>query len=132
MDRLKKPIIQSVIFVNEPSKCTIAFIAKRSSQIRKNLQNNPYLTLTLDETHLKDPLQHEGIMIETTTRTSTSQSEIQQCYDDLQKKYGIDITAKILGMEIITDYIKIEATPTKIIHWEGPFYRKFVCTGKKN
>ena len=131
MDRLKNPFIQSVIFLNEPSKCTIAFMANKSSKILINLQKYPILALTLDVTHSKDPLQNEGIMIEAITRTSTSPLEIQQCYNDLQKKYGIDITAKILGMEITADYTKIQATPTKIIHWKGPFFQRFVCTSKK-
>ncbi len=127
MDRRNNPFIQSLIFVNEPEKCSIMLPVKKSSLIAENLKHKPLLTLTLDKTHPTDPLGNEGIMIEATTRLLLSQNEVQCCYTDIQKKYGIDVTTKILGMEVLSDYMTIQATPRKIVYWKGPFFQKFTC-----
>ena len=127
MDRTNNPFVQSFIFANEPEKCSINIPVKRASQIAGNLKNNPLLTLTLDKTHPTDPAQNEGIMIEATTRSLLSQDEIQHCYTDIQRKYGIDVTTKILGMEGLSEYIAIQAIPKKIVHWKGPYFQKFTC-----
>jgi hypothetical protein len=103
----------------------------KTARVMKNLKNNPIVTFTIDKTHPIDPMQNEGIMVEAKTHPNKAKLEIKQCYNKIQNKYGIDIATKILGMEVLSDYVSIRATPTKIVYWKGPFFRKFECQKRK-
>ncbi|UCE12567.1 MAG: pyridoxamine 5'-phosphate oxidase family protein [Candidatus Heimdallarchaeota archaeon] len=122
-----KPQIQPIIFVNELGKCNIAFLVKKQSSLTRNLQKNPKLALTTDETHPTDPLKNKGIMIEAVSQLNDSKDEVEECFNYLRKKYNSDIVTKILGIDIILNYVKIQAFPVKIVYWKGPFFKKFKC-----
>lgn len=122
-----KPQIQPLIFVNELGRCNLAFLVKKHSTITKNLQKNPKLALTIDETHPTNPLQNKGIMIEAVSQQNNTKDEIEECFNSLQNKYGSDIVTKILGIDIILNYIKVQVLPVKIVYWKGPFFKKFRC-----
>ncbi|MFX0170876.1 MAG: pyridoxamine 5'-phosphate oxidase family protein [Candidatus Hodarchaeota archaeon] len=126
-----EPRICPTIFVNEPEKCILSFLINKKAKILEDLENNPFIALTIDETDPTNPFVGTGIMIEAKTQHSTSKSEINQCLENLQKKYNLDVVTKILGIDVIDKYIKFRALPIKLVFWKGPFFRKITCKGKK-
>ncbi len=131
IDSHGNPRIQPIIFINEPGKCNIAFLAKKGSMIVSDIEKNSKIALTTDITHPINPSLNTGIMIEAVSELVSSQKEVEQCFDNLQNKYSIDIVSKILGIDIILSYIKIKAFPLKIVFWKGPFFKRFICKRKK-
>lgn len=127
----RKPHIQPIMFVIEKNKCILFFLAYNKSITATNLYANPNVAFTIDKTHPKNPFWNNGIMIEAISQMSKSQEDIQMCYDNLQKKYGSEIITKVLGVDIISNYSRVRALPTKIIFWKGPYFKKFKCKYKK-
>ena len=127
----QKPQIQPLIFINEPGRCLISFIQNNESDITKNLQRNNFLALTMDNTDPENPFLNTGIMIEAKAIISTSQQDIRDCFEYLQEKYNSNIVTKILGIDIDSSYVRIQARPLKIVYWKGPFFKTFECRQKK-
>ncbi|MFX0209850.1 MAG: pyridoxamine 5'-phosphate oxidase family protein [Candidatus Hodarchaeota archaeon] len=125
------PRISPTIFVNEPGKCVLSFLINKKGKILEDLENNPFMALTIDETDPTNPFVGTGIMIEAKSQLSNSRSEINQCLENLQKKYNLDVVTKILGIDVISKYIKFRALPIKLVFWKGPFFRKITCKNKK-
>ncbi len=131
LDASNSPRIQPTIFTNEAGKCNIAFLVHKGSSLARNIQKHPNITFSTDQTHQTDPSQNTGIMIETVSRAIFSPEEVSMCFDNLQEKYGVDEVTKIMGINIPVSYIKIEAFPTKIVYWKGPFFKRFICKQSK-
>lgn len=127
IDSYGNPRVQPIIFVNEPGKCKLSFLVKKKSMLAKSVQRNPNIALSTDKTHPLDPSLNTGIMIEAVTQKIISQEGVKECFDILQKKYSDDVVTKILGIDIIFSYIKVEVLPLKIVFWKGPFFRRFIC-----
>jgi len=125
------PQIHPLLFVNELGKCLLSFIQNINSDVIKNLQRHPYLALTIDNTDPENPFSNTGIMIEAIVKLSTSNQHIQNCFELLREKYGDNIVTKVLGIDIDTNYIKIQARPLKIVYWKGPFFQTYKCKQKK-
>ena len=131
IDSYNSPVIQPIIFTNEIGKCNLAFLVKKGSSLAKSIQRDPIITLTTDRTHQIDPSMNTGIMIETMSQVVFSQEEVNDCFTNLQKKYGADEVTKIMGIDAPQSYIKIKAFPTKIVYWKGPFFKRFTCNQAK-
>ncbi len=130
INETNNPQIHPLLFVNEPGKCLLSFIQNIHSDVAKNLQQHPYLALTIDNTDLENPFSNTGIMIEAIVKLSTSSQHIQECFEMLLEKYGDNIVTKILGIDIDKNYIKIQARPLKIVYWKGPFFSSYKCKQK--
>jgi hypothetical protein len=125
------PQIRPTIFVNEPGKCVLSFLMNKKAKIVEDLENNPILALTIDETDPTNPFVGTGIMIEAMSQQSSSISEISRCLENLQKKYDPDVVTKILGIDVVSKYIKFRAFPIKLVFWKGPFFKRITCKRKK-
>lgn len=125
------PQIHPTIFVNEPGKCILSFLINKKAKVLEELVNNPILALTIDEVDPTNPFVGTGIMIEAKSQHSSSINKIKQCLERLQNKYDPDVVTKILGIDVVSKYIKFRALPIKLVFWKGPFFKKITCKKKK-
>jgi len=128
----KRPHIQPTIFINEPGKCSIVFLANRQSSMVKNLYQNPKTSLTIDKVHPLNPFLNKGIMIEAITHINDSKEVINEILENFQRKYTLEVVSKILGIDILQNCVKIRSLPQKIVYWEGPIFKRFKCKKHKS
>jgi general stress protein 26 len=91
IDSYGNPRIQPIIFINETGKCNLSFLVRKKSMLAKIIQRNPNIALSTDKTHPTDPSQNTGIMIEAFSQKIISQEGVKECFDNLQKKYSVDV-----------------------------------------
>ena len=127
VNRFNDPQIHPLLFSNESGKCMISFIQNLESDVTRNLRNHPYLALTIDKTDPEVKFLNNGIMVEAVASSSINPQDVQECFKNLQNKYGTNIITTILGIDLDSHYIRFQARPLKIVYWKGPFFRTFKC-----
>jgi hypothetical protein len=125
-----KPHIHPVIFSNETNCCNLTFLINKKSRMAKNLSLNPKISLAIDITHPINPFWNRGIMIKASSQLAESNEAVQTCVSQLQGKYGLSNIAKIIGLDTISQFVRVCVQPFKIVYWKGPYFKQFECTSR--
>ncbi|MHA2365725.1 MAG: hypothetical protein ACXAC7_17335 [Candidatus Hodarchaeales archaeon] len=126
------PHITPVMFHYEMNHCILTFLIGRKSIKAKNLKLNPFLSFTTDITHLTDPFLNTGIMVNTIAQLSESQRVITECLERLRRKYSSHLVPELVETYSTQFDICVRAKILKIVYWKGPYFKRFVCKGRKN
>ena len=131
IDHKQRPHVVPLIFLFDVDRCLILCVAGRKSAKVRNMQQNPYVTFSTDETHPINPLLNKGIMIETVVELSEDDNQIVEVMAKIQEKYNTLLDSKLVTTRVFDTDILIIAHPMKIVHWKGPFFHRFIFTKRR-
>lgn len=121
------PHITPIMYIYELDRCLLSFLVEKKSVKARNIILNPFISFTTDISHQTDPLQNTGIMASALAEVFDSKEEIANSYERLRRRYSSHLVPELVEKFAINSDLLVRAAIFKIVHWKGPFFKRFVC-----
>ncbi len=123
----RTPHITPIMYMYEMERCLLTFLIEKSSAKARNLRKNPFVSFTADISHQTDPLQNTGVMVSAFAELSDSKDEIADSYERIRRRYSSHLVPELVEKYAINSDLLIKAAIFKIVHWKGPYFKRFLC-----